>query len=165
MTVARILLLVLLSAGLLPALPAARAQPVKVWKQRLIYNCRDLAGRPLPVYFARSRRPLLAWASASLNRRIHLFVNTLRRPDVRGVERIFMFYSTCALVRRFLQVRRRLAPGDYLAADCMAWQRMTRRWPARPDYRQRVTAALERYGRERVIDGHRRAQAFRSCRG
>lgn len=165
MTVARIFLLLLLFAGWLPPPSAARAQPVKVWKQRLIYNCRNLAGQPLPVYFARTRKPLLAWASASLNRRVHLFVNTLRRPDVRGVERIFMFYSTCALVRRFLQQRRRLAPGDYLAADCAAWRRMARRWPVKPGYRQSVTAALERFGRERVIDGRRRARAFRSCRG
>lgn len=146
------------------AAPVVLAQPVKIWKSRKIYNCRDHRGRPLPVYFTNSKVRRLAWASLSLNRRVHLFVNGRRKPGVRRIGRIYMLYSVCELSRIFLRARRRLTKQDYVAADCRAWRRMSRRWPTTATHRREVVRMLTQFGDRPRITGFDRAQRLHQCR-
>ncbi len=146
------------------AAPDVLAQPVKVWKSRKIYNCRDHTGRPLPVYFTHSKVRRLAWASLSLNKRVHLFVNGRPKPGVRRLGRIYMLFSVCELARDFLRKRRRLTKQDYMAADCRAWRRMSRRWPTTAAHRREVVRMLTEFGGRRRITGYERAQRLDQCR-
>ena len=150
----------------------AAAQSSKVSKGHVMYNCRDHAGRAIPVYYAGSTARRLSWASASLQGRIHLFVNVKRFPDIRGIEYLFMFYANCEQTRRSLRVGRRLTAQEYGLADCLAWRRLLawRQRPSRQKYRpsvirRQIAKALRRYDRIRAFPGAVRAQRFLKCPG